>query len=446
MNPTDAWFKTRRRLIGVVFLLVFALLIWLALALYDKRFTPVALVTLYTSSAGNEMHPGAEVMVRGVQVGEVRQITVDGSAARLELAIQPSMVPLLPANVTAEMLPTTLFGERYVALILPAKPVARRLTAGSVIRENRSRDALELEQVLNNLLPLLTAVHPEQLSYTLTAIAQGLQGRGKRLGQTLVQLNTYLRDLRPHLPALDRDISELARVTVTYRRAAPDIIAALNNFTVVNQTIYQQRRNLAALFSTVTTASGDLRAFLQANSRNIIALSAVSVPTLRILARYAPEFPCTLRALVAFEPNINRVLGAGTKQPGLHVQVHVVPSLGRYLPDKDTPVYDDNLGPHCYSVPFRGIRLHDGTNPPAATADPAGAAARTSRAGTGRVPGSATMSALTAGPGGLANSPQENELINELAGLTLRERPRSLPGWSSLLLGPLYRGTEVRIR
>ena len=71
----------------MAFLLVFALLVWLSVALYNKQFTPVAMVTLYTSSAGNEMHPGAQVMVRGVQVGEVRQISANGTGARLLLAI-----------------------------------------------------------------------------------------------------------------------------------------------------------------------------------------------------------------------------------------------------------------------------------------------------------------------------------------------------------------------
>src|SRR5215472_701602 len=157
MRTSPEWVKLRRRLVGVVFLLVFALLIWFSLALYHKQFTPVSMVTLYTDSVGNEMHLGAEVMVRGVQVGEVRSISADGTGARLELAIQPGAVPQLPANVTAVMVPTTLFGERYVDLLLPARPSVARLTAGTVIRQNHAADAVEVEKVLNNLLPLLQA-------------------------------------------------------------------------------------------------------------------------------------------------------------------------------------------------------------------------------------------------------------------------------------------------
>ncbi len=138
MSSAPGLVKVRRRLAGTAFLVVLALLAWLSVLIYQKKFSPAVMVTLYTSSAGNEMHPGAQVMARGVQVGEVRQISADGNGARLELAIQPAALPLLPANVSAEMLPTTLFGERYVALILPASPSHAALANGSVISENRS--------------------------------------------------------------------------------------------------------------------------------------------------------------------------------------------------------------------------------------------------------------------------------------------------------------------
>jgi phospholipid/cholesterol/gamma-HCH transport system substrate-binding protein len=92
MTAEASWIKIRRRSVGVVFLVVLALLVWLSIAIYNKQFTPVVSVLLETDSAGNEMHPHAEVKVRGVVVGEVRQISSTGDGARLELAIQPDMV------------------------------------------------------------------------------------------------------------------------------------------------------------------------------------------------------------------------------------------------------------------------------------------------------------------------------------------------------------------
>jgi len=352
--------KTRRRLGGVAFLVTGALLVWLSVALYDKQFTPVAIVTVLTGSVGNEMHPGAQVMVRGVQVGEVRTVSADGSGARLELAMAPGQLSRLPANVSAEMLPTTLFGERYVNLILPARPVTARLANGSVIRQNRSADGLEIEQVLNNLLPMLAAVQPDKLSLTLTALAQGLQGRGAELGQGLVDLNSYLQRTNRQLPQLDTDIKRLAGLSKSYTKALPAVLAALNDFSITGQTIARLSKNFAALLANITTASNDLRSFLNANSRNMIGLSADSLSTLRILANYSPEFPCNLADLAGFVPKIDRVLGAGTNEPGLHVRVLIEPSLGPYKANTDAPVYGDNLGPHCYLVPFRGVHLNDG--------------------------------------------------------------------------------------
>ena len=51
---------------------------------------------------------------------------------------------------------------------------------------------------------------------------------------------------------------------------------------------------------------------------------------------------------------MDKALGKGTDQPGLHVDVTAVPSLGKYVPGKDTPSYGAGGGPHCYAVPYNG--------------------------------------------------------------------------------------------
>lgn len=116
----------RRRLAGVVFIVVPALLIWLSIAVYQKDFTDSATVRVDTDTVGSEMHLNADVKLRGVVIGQVRGISSDGGGARLTLAIQPDKLGQVPSDVTAQMLPTTLFGERYVALVpRPTRPPAR---------------------------------------------------------------------------------------------------------------------------------------------------------------------------------------------------------------------------------------------------------------------------------------------------------------------------------
>ncbi|MFC5027492.1 MCE family protein [Streptomyces sp. So13.3] len=432
----------RRRFAGVVFLLVPALLIWLSVAVYDKEFSDDATVTVRTGSVGNAMHLYADVKLRGVVVGQVRGITADGDGARVTLAIQRDKLKGIPADVTVQMLPTTLFGERFVALVPPARTTSGpKLLAGSTIAQDRSSNAIELEQVLDNVLPLLTAVQPEKLSATLSAVSQALQGRGTKLGDSFVTLDAYLAKLNPNLPTLNRDIQELVKVSRVYGDAAPDILQALTDFTTTSGTIAEQRANLSTLYGSTTSTSQDLTAFLRQNQDTIIRLSADSRGTLQLLGEYAPSFPCTLRTLANFVPAMDKALGKGTSEPGLHVTVRTVPSRGKYLPGKDKPSFTASTGPNCYPVPYLGrpTRTDDTVAPgltgPLATAPPT---ATTGLTVTGAGSGNGGL--------GLPNSPQENELVNELLAPAMNASPQSLPDWSSLLAGPVFRGAEVSLK
>ncbi|MFE6993753.1 MCE family protein, partial [Streptomyces pharetrae] len=380
-------------------------------------FTASDPVVVETGSVGNEMHLGAEVKLRGVVVGEVRAIDATGDGARLTLAMKPGALDRVPSDVHAQMLPTTLFGERFVALVPPARPSPRPLAAGAVIPQDRSTNAVELQQVLDNVLPMLTAVQPHKLSATLSAVSQALEGRGDRLGDTLTRLDAHLRKFNPQLPTLTRDLKELVKVSHVYADAAPDILTALTDFTTTSGTLAEQEAELARTFGATTRTAEDMTAFLQQNADNIIRLSASGRPTLELLAEYSPSFPCTLRTLAEFVPAMDKALGKGTDRPGIHVDVTTVPSRGAYRPGRDTPVYDSDGGPRCHPVPYLGAAAE-----PAVQAYPA-----------------------TGDELGPANTPQENDLVNELLAPAAGRPPAELPDWSSLLVGPAYRGTEVTL-
>ncbi|MFE4692381.1 MCE family protein [Streptomyces sp. NPDC056749] len=430
----------RRRLAGVAFVLVPAVLVWVSVSVYEKDFTGDATVTVRTGSVGNEMHDNAEVKLRGVVIGEVRHIASDGDGARLTLAIEPDRLGQIPADVTAQMLPTTLFGERFVALVPPAVPSAETLRAGAVIPQDRSSNAIELEEVLDNVLPMLTAVKPEKLAATLNAVSQALEGRGDKLGETLVTLDAHLKEFNPQLPTLNADIKELVKVSHLYADAAPDVLDALTDFTTTSGTIAEQQAELADLYGSTTASANDVTAFLRKNKDNLIRLSASGRPTLELLAEYSDAFPCTLRTMAGFVPAMDKVLGKGTDAPGLHVTVEAVESKGKYVAGKDTPVYDATGGPHCYSVPYTGRTV------PTADARKASAPAP-GAGGTGGAGSADAVEAPVADSAlGMPNSPEESRLVNELVAPSLKVQPQSLPDWSSVLIGPAFRGAEVKLK
>ncbi|WHM35586.1 MCE family protein [Streptomyces sp. BPTC-684] len=422
-RPADTVLARRRRLAGLVYLLLPIPLVWLSLAFYHHDFESTARVVVEAGSVGNEMRPQADVKLRGVVIGRVEKIDTDGETARLTLAMQPGQLRRVPSDVSAQLLPTTLFGQRYVALVPPARPSARPLAPGSVIPKDRSRKAVELETALNHLLPLLTAVQPQKLSATLTAVSDALRGRGDKIGASLAQLDAYLGKFNPQLPVLNRDIKEFVRVSEGYAQAAPDIVDALYDATTTSATLAAEQHRLATVYASVTTSSRDLTTWIRQNRANLIRVTAASRPSLQIFGRYAPAFPCTLKTLADFVPAMDRALGKGTDEPGLHVDVTVVRDRGAYRPGHDAPRYTATGGPACYPVPYGG--------------GPA----------SGRAPTSAAPALATVGGGlGVANSPQENTLVNEVLAAGDRRTPDALPDWSSVLAGPVLRGAEVRLK
>ncbi|WP_051400252.1 MCE family protein [Haloechinothrix halophila] len=316
---------TRKRIglqaLGVVFLVVLGLLGWLSVAIYDKAFSDAVPVTLRADRVGTQLAEGADVKARGVVVGSVREIRVVDGGAELSLAIDPDRLAELPAGVSARLLPKSVFGQRFVDLVIPETPGAEPLAAGDVITQDRSAVSIELEQVLNDLLPLLRAVQPQKLAASLGSVAQALDGRGEQLGGTLVDLNDYLAELNPHLPRLQQDLAKFAKLLDTYGIAGPDVVDALADAATTTTTIAERRQDLRALLVTVAGASSELDGFLRPNKENLIALAANSRPILELIAKHSHRFPCLFGTVSDLKPLVDKALGAGTNEPGLHIKL-----------------------------------------------------------------------------------------------------------------------------
>ncbi|WP_199430380.1 MCE family protein [Qaidamihabitans albus] len=425
MNRRALLRKLGVRTAGVAFLLVVALLVTLSVRIYEKDFVPAVMVTLESGHVGNQLRETSAVKARGVVVGEVREIRSVEHGAEIRLALDPGKVARLPRDVSALLIPKTLFGERYVQLSIPEGSTTPPLAEGDVISQDRSANAIELERVFDDLMPVLQAVQPQKLASTLTAVSTALEGRGEQIGDTLVAAADYLEEFNPSLPQLNRTVRDLAEVSRLYGDIAPDVLDALTDTAVTLGTVDERGAELDLLYAQVTSASQDVTVFLRNNKENLIRLAATGREPLELAARYSPSFPCTLKALTDLKPAMDKVLGAGTSRPGLHIEASVTQPRGAYRPGADAPVYDATGGPRCYP---------SGLAPTAGTvAASAGDEAHALLPGAG-------------GDLGLPNSPQERELLSTLVAPELGVTPGAVPGWSSVLIGPLYRGTEVTLK
>ena len=343
-----------------------------------------------------------------------------------------------------------LAGKRFVSLEIPDNPAARALQTGDVIPQDRTTNAVELEQAFEHLLPVLQAVQPDKLSATLTAISTALSGRGKPLGETLSQLGTYIGDLNPHTPELEHNLQALTEFSGHLSSSAPDLVQSLDNLSTIMRTVVDQRQNLANLYGSMTNAAVDLQTFLQANSDNIIHLASTARPTAELLAKYAPEYPCVISQMKNNVPLIDQALGKGTNQPGLHATIEIVAPRAPYQAGKEEPRFEDKRGPRCYDIKnapnpfpseppdgaFKDGTIHqsapksvgDGLNPANFKADAAG------------------LNGGGAAGGNPAYSGAEQDFLAQLLGPQLGMDADLVPDWASLLVGPLYRGAEVNFK
>ena len=170
-----------------LFVVALAAALSMSVLSYRKAFTPAVFVTLHTDHTGLQLNSGRRRQAaRGHRRPGPRRSPPTARSPLFAWRSTRGDAAQIPDNVTAQMLPETLFGERYVALQIPAQASAAPLRNGSVIGQDRSSSAVELERVLDEALPLLRAIQPDKLAATLGALATALDGRGERIGQDLV--------------------------------------------------------------------------------------------------------------------------------------------------------------------------------------------------------------------------------------------------------------------
>ncbi len=434
-NAHDLRSQLRLQLYGVVLLVLVSLFLGLTVAKYQKVFKPVVLVTLQAERAGLQLNQYGDVRMHGVLVGKVREVTQEGNGAVIRLALDPEVVDVVPADVKARIFPTTLFGQKYISLVPPKNPADEHISEGDVIPQDRSEVAAEISRVLDRLYPLLRAVKPTELAFTLNAMATALQGRGEELGQTLERMDAYVTRLNEHLPALREDIRLLADFAETYTQAAPDLLEILRNMTVTSRTIVAKKQEMKAFYRDVSGVAGTGQRVLEANSQRIIRLGEVARPVLNLLATYAPEYPCLLKGIDRYEERLAKTF----KNDKIQMTVEFGPQTTGYTKE-DAPVYgEQGHGPWCRGlpnnppVPYQGTPLEDGSNKDSASPF--------------LLPLGRSVSAGLTGPAsGYAGTEAEQKVVNSLVAPVMNVPAKQVPDITTLLYGPMVRGNVVNAR
>lgn len=301
------------RLIGVATALIAALVFWLVYLQYRGDFTPKTQLTMLSARAGLVMDPGSKVTYNGVQIGwvdTISEVQQDGRpAAKFVMDVEPKYLKLIPANVDAKIVATTLFGGKYVSLTSPESPTSQRITPQHVI------DARHVTTEINTLLQTVASINekvdPVKLNLTLSAAADALNGLGGKFGQSLINANAILDELIPLQPQLRHDIQQLAVLGDTYANAAPDLLDSVNNAVTTARTLNGQQKELdTALLAAVGLGNTGADIFGRGGPYLERAIADL-VPTTDLLDAYSPEVFCALRGAGEGGEKLGNIFGNG---------------------------------------------------------------------------------------------------------------------------------------
>jgi phospholipid/cholesterol/gamma-HCH transport system substrate-binding protein len=325
-------------------LVAFAVLTYLS---YTAAFSSFDTITVTAPRAGLVMDPGGKVKYRGIQIGKVENISYTSDQAQLTLAIDSGELRFVPSNATAHIASNTIFGAKSVEFIAPPSPSQMSLRPGA--RLTHTQVSLEVNTLFQSLTDLLHKVDPVELNGTISALAEGLRGHGKDVGDLLSGLNTLTQQTNPKLPTLQQDFQRTAKVTNIYADAAPDLVTVFNNTPTIARTVVDQQANLnRSLLAAIGLSNNAYDTLAPAEQDFIDAIKRLRAP-LKVTGDYSPEFGCMFagiqRGIQEFAPVI------GVRKAGLFTSSSFILGSPSYTYPESLPIVNASGGPNCRGLP-----------------------------------------------------------------------------------------------
>ena len=314
-------------------------------------------MTAFLPTSGDSLGPASNVKYHGLVVGRV--ITISGSARQSEakIVLKPDQAEHIPANVTARVLPSTIFGAEFVDLVEPKAPSTRRLPTVKTIPADRSSETLRIMDAVAAGERILRAIDPSQLDATTSALADMLDQNGENIGRFIERASNYLGTMLEHSDAFYRDLRLLGNVTQGAADAEPHLVAALRNSHSTLRLVVEQRRAVDRLIGGTTGLSGDTTGFLQHNEKNLVGTVYAGEPIVHVYNGRRDKLAQLLQAVPHVLSN-----GANGVKDGKIVMEGLMQfpfEFGRPYSAKDCTRYVGATASNCggggsYHSPYRG--------------------------------------------------------------------------------------------
>jgi virulence factor Mce-like protein len=209
---------------------------------------PTMLVTADFERAGLNVRPGYEVRVRNFTVGTIKAVEVDRNnfSAQYTFSIDPT-VPVAK-NTKAILVQKTLFGDKYIQLD-PAVPGQPKLQNGDHIARAQTEDPVEIQQIYDEVTPLLEALDPPKFGAALGSISQGLAGGGQDLRRLTEGWTAVMEEFSNRRGDLQTLLTNVPGAAGTFAERGEDLTRAANTLGQVAQVLAKNEPSLGPLLT-----------------------------------------------------------------------------------------------------------------------------------------------------------------------------------------------------
>lgn len=332
---------------GITFIAILVLITYGVVAMYRGDFRSTVPISVDASRAGLTMDVGAVVKLRGVEVGQVTDVSPSADGALISVRLDADAVKRVPADVTAQIVPPTAFGAKYVQLTSNDAADAAAIGAGDVIKADQV--TVEVNDAFSHLVEVLDAARPSEVNNALTALSTTLEGRGDSIGRLIEKTDSYLASFNRTLPALSDDLRRSSDVIDTYDRVLPDLLAASRNASRTSETVVDQQASLHAFLRSLTSFSKSADTLLDTSSPDLERTVKLLAEPMSIAARYSSELPCVIQGTQLTNTWAEAVIGGN--QPGIKTITSIQGGDEPYRSPVNLPVIGNDSGPNCFGLP-----------------------------------------------------------------------------------------------
>ena len=255
------------------------------------------------------LHPGDDVRVLGVRIGQVTSVRPDGG----QVAVGIGYDHPVPAGAKAVIVTPSVISGRFVQLT-PAYTQGPELANGAVVPTDRTAVPVEWDDLKDQLTRLSTALAQNgSLPKAIDTAAANLQGNGGSIRQTITDLAKAASTLAAGSKDLFGTINNLQILVTASNGADAQVREFSAQLTAIAKLVDDNKSELAAALTALDRATAEVTDFLAHNGDRIGTTVGQLADVTKILAddraqlaEILHQAPTTLAdTLALFDPATN---------------------------------------------------------------------------------------------------------------------------------------------